>query len=107
MVAQPALQQAENLAANLLRLAKQQEPKPFKYVDKGNMATVGRNKAVAEIGKLNLGGGIAWYVWMAVHILFLIGFRNRMAVLFNWAVKYFSYKNTIRLIVRPFQRVKA
>ncbi len=106
MVAQVALQQADNFAENVLRMAKKLAPKPFKYIDKGSMATIGRNKAVAEVGKLKLGGVLAWYVWMAVHILFLIGFRNRLAVLFNWAVKYFSYKNTIRLIVRPFVRQK-
>lgn len=104
MMAQPAMQQADNLAKNLKLLSAKKQPKPFTYFDKGSMATVGRNKAVAEIGKLKLGGVLAWYTWMAIHILFLIGFRNRLAVLFNWAVKYFSYKNTIRLIVRPFVR---
>jgi NADH dehydrogenase len=107
MVAQPAIQQAHNLAGNFIRMTKNQAPKPFSYLDKGSMATIGRNKAVAEIGALKIGGFLAWYVWMAVHILFLIGFRNRLAVLFNWAVKYFSYRNTIRLIVRPFNRKAA
>lgn len=104
MVAQVALQQATNLADNMMRLVRKQQVHAFKYRDKGSMATIGRNKAVVEIGRLKLSGFVAWYVWMAVHILFLIGFRNRLAVLFNWAVKYFSYKNTIRLIVRPFSR---
>ena len=104
MLAQVALQQAENFADNIIRMTKKEATKPFHYKDKGSMATVGRNKAVVEIGRFKLGGSLAWYVWMAVHILFLIGFRNRLSVLFNWAVKYFSYKNTIRLIVRPFSR---
>ncbi|HRW75688.1 MAG TPA: FAD-dependent oxidoreductase, partial [Saprospiraceae bacterium] len=104
MMAQPAMQQADHFAKNLLRLSRKKQPLPFSYRDKGSMATIGRHRAVAEIGNLKLGGGLAWYVWMGVHILFLIGFRNRMAVLFNWAVKYFSYSNTIRLIVRPFVR---
>lgn len=102
MVAQVALQQAANFAENIKRLSKKKAPKPFSYVDKGSMATVGRNKAVAEVKNITIGGALAWYVWMVVHILFLIGFRNRLAVLFNWAFKYFSYKNTIRLIVRPY-----
>jgi NADH dehydrogenase len=102
MVAQVALQQAENFAKNIFRVSHKKSAKPFVYVDKGSMATVGRNKAVAEIGNIKMGGALAWYVWMAVHILFLIGFRNRLAVFFNWAIKYFSHKNTIRLIVRPY-----
>lgn len=104
MTAQPAMQQGKLFAKNLIRLHKKQEPIPFTYNDKGSMATIGRNRAVAEIGKWKIGGMPAWYIWMAVHILFLIGFRNRLAVLFNWAVKYFSYSNTVRLIVRPFMR---
>ncbi|MBK7342845.1 MAG: NAD(P)/FAD-dependent oxidoreductase [Saprospiraceae bacterium] len=104
MMAQPAMQQADHFARNLLRLSARKQPIPFQYKDKGSMATIGRNRAVAEIGSLKLGGSLAWYVWMAIHILFLIGFRNRLAVLFNWAVKYFSYANTIRIIVRPFTR---
>ncbi len=107
MMAQPAMQQADNFARNLLRLSAKKHPLPFHYKDKGSMATIGRNKAVAEIGSMKLGGSMAWYVWMAIHILFLIGFRNRLAVLFNWAVKYFSYANTIRIIVRPFSRSQA
>jgi len=104
MMAQPALQQAENFAKNMLLLSGKKQPNPFVYRDKGSMATIGRNKAVAEAFGAKLNGILAWYVWMVVHILFLIGFRNRLAVLFNWAIKYFSYKNTIRLIVRPFVR---
>ncbi len=104
MVAQPAIQQATNLARNILMGEKDKSPKKFTYKDKGSLATIGRNKAVADLGNISLGGWLAWYVWMLVHVMFLIGFRNKIAVLFNWAVKYFSYKNTIRLIVRPFVR---
>ena len=68
------------------------------------MATIGRNKAVVDFGKVHLGGFTAWLLWMGVHLLFLVGFRNRLAVLFNWVVKYFSFKNTIRIIVRPYIR---
>lgn len=104
MVAQVAIQQAKNLANNLLKLSKKQAIKPFQYRDKGSMATIGRNKAVVDYGKLHLGGFAAWVLWMGVHLLFLIGFRNRLAVLFNWVVKYFSFRNTIRIIVRPYVR---
>lgn len=104
MMAQPAIQQANLLARNLKRVRDGKAPKMFEYRDKGSMATIGRNKAVADLGKINLGGTLAWYVWMVVHVMSLIGFRNKLAVLFNWAVKYFSYKNTIRLIIRPYNR---
>jgi NADH dehydrogenase len=102
MVAPVAIQQAEVLAKNLLLLASNAAPAhPFRFVDKGNMATIGRNKAVVEVGKLRFQGLVAWYLWMVVHLVSLIGFKNRLVVLFNWAMKYFSHKNIIRLIVRP------
>ena len=104
MMAQPAIQQADLLAQNLKWIQAGKTPKMFEYNDKGSMATIGRNKAVADLGKIHLGGVLAWYVWMVVHIMSLIGFRNKLAVLFNWAVKYFSFKNTIRLIIRPYTR---
>ena len=104
MVAQVAIQQAHNLAYNLMQLSRKREIRPFTYKDKGSMATIGRNKAVVDFGKLHLGGFTAWLLWMGVHLLFLVGFRNRLAVLFNWVVKYFSFKNTIRIIVRPYLR---
>jgi NADH dehydrogenase len=65
---------------------------------KGSMATIGRKAAVAEIGKLHLSGFMAWMAWLVVHIFFLIGFRNRFAVLFNWAWSYFTYQRGARLI---------
>jgi NADH dehydrogenase len=102
MVAPVAIQQAEVLAKNLLLLASNAAPAhPFRYRDQGNLATIGRNKAVVEVGKLRFQGLVAWYLWMAVHLVSLIGFKNRLVVLFNWAMKYFSHKNIIRLIVRP------
>lgn len=104
MVAQVALQQANMLAKNLRRIADKSELKPFEYKDKGSMATIGRRRAVVDIGKFHTHGAIAWYIWMLVHIWSLIGFRNRMAVLYNWFWKYLSWRNTIRLIVRPYQR---
>jgi NADH dehydrogenase len=70
----------------------------FRYFDKGSMATIGRKAAIAEIGKLHLSGFIAWMAWLMVHIFFLIGFRNRFAVIFNWAWSYFTYQRGARLI---------
>src|SRR5262249_3708409 len=70
----------------------------FSYFDKGSMATIGRSAAIAEIRKLHLSGFLAWMAWLLVHIFFLIGFRNRFAVLFNWAWSYFTYQRGARLI---------
>ena len=68
------------------------------------MATIGRYKAVVDVGKLHFGGLVAWLGWMFVHLMSLVGYRNRLQVLFNWAWKYMSWKNTIRLIIRPYVR---
>lgn len=101
-VAPAAMQQARHLVANLLRA--EGERRPFTYVDKGSMATIGRYKAVVDAKGLHLGGAIAWFGWIFVHVMSLVSFRNRMMVLFNWAWKYLSWKNTIRLIIRPYVR---
>jgi NADH dehydrogenase len=71
---------------------------PFKYWDKGTMATIGRSAAVAEIGKFEISGLLAWLAWLFVHLFFLIGFRNRIAVLMQWAYSYFAYKRSARII---------
>ncbi|MEZ4806245.1 MAG: NAD(P)/FAD-dependent oxidoreductase [Flavobacteriales bacterium] len=101
-VAPAAIQQATQLAKNLLR--KPGEWVPFTYKDKGSMATIGRYKAVLDVGKLHITGPVAWFGWIFVHVMSLVSFRNRMLVLFNWAWKYISWKNTIRLIIRPYVR---
>lgn len=104
MLAQVAIQQGLNLAKNLNSKKSSTEWKAFQYKDKGTMATVGRNKAVAELyNKLMLKGFPGWAVWMAVHLLSLVGFRNRVVVFFNWLVNYFSYDRKIRLIIRPWK----
>jgi NADH dehydrogenase len=72
--------------------------KPFHYLDKGTMATIGRNRAIAQVGKVHLGGFIAWMAWLVVHIFFLIGFRNRLLVLTEWAWTYFAVQRGARLI---------
>lgn len=106
-VAPAAVQQARTLAENLVRRAKGRPMRPFTYRDKGSMATIGRYKAVVDLGRFHFGGIVAWLTWMFVHLMALVGFRNRVVVLFNWAWKYLSWKNTIRLIIRPYVPKKA
>ncbi len=105
MVAQVALQQGRLLAANLVRLTKGQKTVPFRYRELGSLATVGRNKAVAEFPLAHFRGLVAWLLWMGIHLMQLVGFRNRMVVLVNWVWSYWSYDRAIRLIIRPFKKV--
>lgn len=107
MVAQPAIQQGANLARNIKSLAFGRKLTPFQYKDLGSMATVGRNKAVADLGKMRFKGWIAWLLWMAVHLFSLAGFRNRLVVFINWFWSYVTYDKGTRLIIRPFRRAKA
>ncbi|PRX55480.1 NAD(P)/FAD-dependent oxidoreductase [Flagellimonas meridianipacifica] len=104
MMAQPAMQQGESLGENLARLVEEKPMKPFKYKDKGSMATVGRNKAVVDLKKFKFQGVFAWYVWMFVHLYFLIGFRNRVVVFINWVYNYIKFDREARLIIRPFKK---
>lgn len=104
MMAQPAMQQGENLGKNLVRLLDGKNMKPFEYRDKGSMATIGRNKAVADLPKFKLQGIFAWFVWMFVHLYFLIGFRNRLVVFINWVYNYIKFDREARLIIRPFKK---
>jgi len=106
MVAQPAIQQGKHLAKNLLRILNKQPLLPFNYYDKGTMATVGRNKAVVDLEKIKFGGAFAWFVWMFIHLWFLVGFRNRIVTFFNWTYSYINYDRAARLIVRPFKAEK-
>jgi NADH:ubiquinone reductase (H+-translocating) len=98
-----AMQQGRHAARNILRMTKNREPQRFRYWDKGSMATIGRNKAVADLNFVHLSGLPAWLVWLFVHIIFLVGFRNRLAVLFQWAWAYFTFNAGARLITRNFQ----
>lgn len=111
MMAPVAMQQGEHLAGNLKRLFSDKPLKPFKYLDKGSMATIGRNKAVVDMpGGLHFKGFFAWLIWMFIHILYLIGFRNKLITLNNWIWSYFTYDKGTRLIIRTFtaeQRRKA
>lgn len=102
MLAPVAIQQGHHLADNIKRILKGKPLKPFKYRDKGSMATIGRNKAVADLGKLSFGGFVAWMVWMFVHLISIIGFRNRLIVFSNWVWNYITYDKGTRLIIRKF-----
>lgn len=104
MMAQPAIQQGKQLGENLLRLIENKPLKPFKYKDKGSMATVGRNKAVVDLPKIKFQGVFAWFVWMFVHLFFLIGFRNRVVVFINWVYNYIRFDREARLIIRPYKK---
>jgi len=104
-VAQTAIQQGKQLADNLMQLSLQQDMKPFRYKNRGTIATIGRNKAVANfLGKIRSGGWFAWFAWWVVHIYYLVGFRNKLGTLSNWILNYFSFRHSSRLIVRPFVR---
>lgn len=104
MLAQTAIQQGKNLAANLVRMKKGKALKKFSYKDFGSMATIGRNLAVVDIKRFKTQGFFAWFIWMFVHLMALVGFRNRLIALTNWSVGYLSYDRGIRLIIRPFKR---
>ncbi|MBC7653159.1 MAG: NAD(P)/FAD-dependent oxidoreductase [Oligoflexus sp.] len=103
-VAQTAIQQGKQLGENLLRIINKEKPHPFDYHDKGSMATVGRNKAVVDLSFWKFQGFFAWLTWMFVHLLFLVGFKNKAVTLINWIINYFSYDRGSRVIIRKFDR---
>ena len=86
-----------------MKIIKDEGVKPFEYKDKGSLATVGKRKAVADLGKFKFAGYFAWLLWSIVHLLSISGFRNRLMVGFNWAVSYFTYEKSNRLIIRNFK----
>jgi NADH:quinone reductase (non-electrogenic) len=98
-VAQAAIQEGRHAAENVLRVRRGEPPLPFRYADKGSMATIGRSRAVAVIGRVQLAGRLAWWAWLVVHLVMLIGFRNRLVVLVNWAWNYVTYDRGLRAIV--------
>ena len=100
MMAPPAMQMGQTAATNIRRLLAGKPAIPFRYRDPGTLATIGRNAAVARIRGISFTGFPAWVVWLVVHILQLIGFRNRLFVLINWAWDYFFYDRAVRLITR-------
>jgi NADH dehydrogenase len=99
MVAPVAMQQGLVAAQNILRQINGQAPQPFHYRDPGTMVTIGRNAAVAYIKGRSFTGFFAWLVWLGVHLFRLIGFRNRLVVMFNWAWDYLFYERSVRLII--------
>jgi len=105
-VAQPAIQQGKLLVKNFKRLINNQPLKEFSYLDKGSMATIGRNKAVADVKNFTLGGFLAWITWLGVHLYFLVGVRNRLVVFLNWIYNYFNFDRAARVIIRPYQKKK-
>jgi NADH:ubiquinone reductase (H+-translocating) len=98
-VAPAAMQMGTHAARNVLRAIAGQPLAPFRYVDKGSLATIGRRAAVADFGRVRLWGFPAWLAWLAIHIFFLIGFRNRLIVLIDWAWAYVSYQRSARVIL--------
>ena len=98
-----AIQQGRHAATNILHMIAGAKPQRFYYWDKGSMATIGRNRAVADLNFVHFSGFPAWLAWLFVHVLYLVGFRNRVAVLFQWAWAYVTFNKGARLITRNFQ----
>jgi NADH dehydrogenase len=99
-VAQPAIQEARHAAQNIERTLKGEPRTPFEYHDKGIMATIGRNAAVTELPSgARFKGALAWYMWLVLHLAYIVGFRSRVAVLVNWIWSYFTYDRHARIIV--------
>ncbi|MES2573669.1 MAG: NAD(P)/FAD-dependent oxidoreductase [Bacteroidota bacterium] len=106
-VAQVAIQQGVNLAENLKLILKNKPLKAFKYNDKGSMAIIGKNKAVVDLPKpkMHFKGFFAWIIWLFIHLISLITYRNRIITFYNWTVAYFSKDQSLRMIIRPDKRV--
>jgi NADH dehydrogenase len=101
-VAPAAIQQGQHLAKNLVHIMKGEQVEPFEYHDKGTLATIGRNKAVADLGKFHFQGFFAWILWGVVHIMTLAGFNNKLSVFLTWFINYFRKNSDNRLVVRYF-----
>jgi NADH dehydrogenase len=97
-VAPVAIQMGQYVAKEIRRRVENKASRPFSYWDKGSMATIGRSKGIAQIGKIHLSGLIAWSAWLFIHLIYLIGYRNRFFVLLNWAWQYLSWQSGARLI---------
>jgi NADH:ubiquinone reductase (H+-translocating) len=103
-VAQTAIQQARFLARNLILLRKHKDMRPFTYRDLGTLATVGRNRAVVDLSVLRFQGLLAWFFWMFIHLMAIVGVKNRLLIFINWAYYYFTYDQSLRLIIKPKMR---
>ena len=104
MLAQVAMQQGELLAKNLVAEKNAKKVRDFEYKDKGSMATIGRNRAVVDLPNAHFHGFFAWFVWMFVHLMTLVGFRNKAVTFVNWSWSYVNFDRGVRLIIRPFKR---
>jgi NADH:ubiquinone reductase (H+-translocating) len=103
-MAQPAIQQARLLARNLVRSHRRIPMKPYHYSNKGTMATVGRNLAVVELPFLRFYGFIAWLTWMFIHLMAIVGIKNRLLIFINWFWNYVTYDQSLRLIIKPYRK---
>jgi NADH dehydrogenase len=104
-VAPAAIQEGTTAAKNIIRTLRRQPRVAFRYRNKGDLATIGRMRAIADFGRWHMAGPIAWWFWLFVHILYLAGFRNRLEVLLEWAYAFFTYQRGSRLITGPVRRV--
>jgi NADH:ubiquinone reductase (H+-translocating) len=100
------MQMGRHASKNILSLVRDDKTMPFRYFDKGSMATIGRNKAIADLRFARFGGFLAWLSWLFVHLMFLIGLRNRLLVLFQWACSYLTFSRDARLIYGTFRPKK-
>jgi len=103
-VAQPAMQQGQLLAKNLLRLTQNKPLKAFKYLDLGSMATIGRHRAVADLPYWKTQGFMAWVMWLFIHLLYILGTKNKIFVFLNWVWNYITYDQSLRLVIKPWRR---
>ncbi|HUH27730.1 NAD(P)/FAD-dependent oxidoreductase [Gelidibacter sp.] len=104
MLAPVAQQHGRQLSKNIIKLINQQPMVPFKYKNKGVMATIGRKKAVVDLPKWQFQGTFAWMVWMFIHIMSLVGFRNKIMAFYDWMANYLTYDKPLGLIIRPYKR---
>jgi NADH dehydrogenase len=105
-MAQPALQQADNLAKNLSNMLHQKPLIPFHYKNPGSMATIGKNKAVVDLPYVKFQGFFAWLVWMFIHLMSIIGIKNRLVIFINWVWNYITYDQSLRLIINPKKKTE-
>ncbi|MDX1913301.1 MAG: NAD(P)/FAD-dependent oxidoreductase [Saprospiraceae bacterium] len=103
-VAQPAIQQGRQLAKNLQRLIQGKEPEPFRYTDLGSMATIGRHLAVADLPFWKTQGLLAWMMWLFIHLLYILGTKNKVFVFLNWVWNYITYDQSLRLVIKPWRK---
>lgn len=103
-VVQPAIQQAHLLVKNLNCLKQGHPMKPFNYHNKGSMATIGRNNAIVELKRVRFGGFLAWAVWLFIHLMSIVGVKNRLFIFIDWMWSYFTYDPSLRLIIKPVKR---